>query len=100
MPSGDGPLPRRERTRHDARGPRPGPPVPVPSGFVLFRVLARTQADPAASATQKAALADSLRAKEAERLIRSVTQQMRADRKVEINDALLDSLLPPPAKPG
>ncbi|MDQ5873016.1 MAG: peptidyl-prolyl cis-trans isomerase, partial [Acidobacteriota bacterium] len=50
-----------------------GPPVPVPSGFVLFRVLARTQADPAAFATQKAALVDTLRAKEAERLIRSVT---------------------------
>lgn len=77
-----------------------GPPVPVPSGFVLFRVLGRTQADPAAYATQKAAVADSLRAKEAERLIRSVNQQMRADRKVEVNEALLDSLLPPATKPG
>ncbi len=77
-----------------------GPPVSVPSGFVLFRVLARTEADPAAYGTQKAALADTLRAKEAERLIRSVTQQMRADRKVEINEELLNSLLPPAAKPG
>ncbi|MDQ5870627.1 MAG: peptidyl-prolyl cis-trans isomerase [Acidobacteriota bacterium] len=77
-----------------------GPPVPVPSGFVLFRVLARTQADPATYATQKAALADSLRAKEAERLIRSVTLQMREDRKIEINEELLNSLLPPATKPS
>jgi peptidyl-prolyl cis-trans isomerase D len=77
-----------------------GPPVPVPSGFVLFRVLARTQADPATYATQKAALADTLRTKEAERLMRSVTQQMRGDRKIEINEELLNSLLPATTKPG
>ena len=77
-----------------------GPPVPVPTGFVLFRVLARTQADPATYATQKAALAESLRAKEAERLIRSVTLQMREDRKIEINEELLESLLPPATKPS
>ena len=75
-----------------------GPPVPVPAGFVLFRVLARTQADSAAYATQKAALVDSLREKEAQRLIRSVTQQIRADRKIEINEELLNSLLPPAQK--
>ena len=77
-----------------------GPPVPVPAGFVLFRVLARTQANPAAYATQKAALVESLREKEAQRLIRSVTQQIRADRKIEINEELLNSLLPPATKPG
>jgi peptidyl-prolyl cis-trans isomerase D len=77
-----------------------GPPVPVPSGFVLFRVLARTQADPATYATQKAALVDTLRTKEAERLMRSVTQQMRGDRKIEINEELLNSLLPAATKPG
>jgi peptidyl-prolyl cis-trans isomerase D len=77
-----------------------GPPVPVPAGFVLFRVLARTQASPAAFETQKAALLDSLREKEAQRLIRSVTQQIRADRKIEINEELLNSLLPAATKPG
>jgi len=77
-----------------------GPPVPVPAGFVLFRVLARTQADPATYETQKAALADSLRAREAERLIRAVTLQMREDRKIEINEELLNTLLPPATKPG
>jgi peptidyl-prolyl cis-trans isomerase D len=71
-----------------------GPPVPVPSGFVLFRVLTRTQADPAAFATQKAELTETLRAKEAERLMRSVVLQMRADRKIEVNEKLLDSILP------
>jgi peptidyl-prolyl cis-trans isomerase D len=71
-----------------------GPPVPVPTGFVLFRVLTRTQADPAAFEAQKAQLAESLRAKEAERLIRSVIQQMRADRKIEVNEEVLSSFLP------
>ena len=71
-----------------------GPPVPVPAGFVLFRVLSRSEADPAAFETQKAELAESLRAKEAERLIRAVVQQMRSDRKVEVNEDLLSSFLP------
>jgi peptidyl-prolyl cis-trans isomerase D len=71
-----------------------GPPVPVPSGFVLFRVLTRTQADPASFDTQKSQLADSLRAKEAERLIRAVVAQMRADRKIEVNEEVLNSFLP------
>jgi peptidyl-prolyl cis-trans isomerase D len=71
-----------------------GPPVPVPAGFVLFRVLTRTQADPAAFDTQKIELAESLRAKEAERLIRSIVAQMRADRKIEVNEEVLSSFLP------
>jgi peptidyl-prolyl cis-trans isomerase D len=71
-----------------------GPPVPVPAGFVLFRVLTRTQADPAAFDTQKIELAESLRAKEAERLIRSIVVQMRADRKIEVNEEVLSSFLP------
>ncbi len=95
-----GAAPRLSEAVFQTTAGQAGPPVPVPSGFVLFRVLARTQADPAAFATQKAALADTLRAKEAERLIRSVTLQMRADRKIEINEELLNSLLPPTAKPG
>ncbi|HEY6066596.1 MAG TPA: peptidyl-prolyl cis-trans isomerase [Thermoanaerobaculia bacterium] len=71
-----------------------GPPIPVPSGFVLFRVLTRTQADPATFDTQKLALAETLRAKEAERLIRAVVAQMRADRKIEVNEEVLNSFLP------
>ena len=71
-----------------------GPPVPVPTGFVLFRVLTRSQADPAAFETQKAQLTESLRAREADRLIRSVVQQMRSDRKVEVNEEVLNSFLP------
>jgi parvulin-like peptidyl-prolyl isomerase len=71
-----------------------GPAVPVPTGFVLFRVISRTQADPTAFETQKAQLVESLRAKEADRLIRSVVQQMRADRKIEVNEEVLNSFLP------
>jgi len=71
-----------------------GPPVAVPSGFVLFRVITRSEASPAIFAVQKAQLIDGLRAKEAERLIRAVVSQMRADRKIEINEELLNSVLP------
>ncbi len=77
-----------------------GPAVPVPAGFVLFRVITRTQADPAAFESQKAQLAESLRAQEAERLIRSVIQQMRSDRKIEVNQELLDSFLPAATRRG
>ena len=96
----DGPIPdlgaapRLSETVFKTPEGQAGPPVPVPSGFVLFRVLTRTQANPAAFETQKAALAESLRAKEAERLIRAVVAQMRADRKVEVNEDLLSSFLP------
>jgi peptidyl-prolyl cis-trans isomerase D len=75
-----------------------GPPVPVPSGFVLFRVLTRTEADPATFDTQKVQLAESLRAKEADRLIRSVVAQMRADKKIEVNEEVLNSFLPATTK--
>ena len=71
-----------------------GPPVAVTSGFVLFRVITRTDANPAIFATQKTQLTETLRAKEAERLIRAVVAQMRADRKIEINEELLNSVLP------
>jgi hypothetical protein len=72
----------------------------VPAGFVLFRVLTRTQANPADFETQKAELTESLRAREAERLIRAVLLQMRADRKVEINEELLNSFLPATTRRG
>jgi parvulin-like peptidyl-prolyl isomerase len=89
-----GTAPRLLEAVFKTPGGQSGPPVPVPAGFVLFRVLSRTQADPSAFAAQKAQLADSLRAKEAERLIRSVSQQMRADRKIQINEEVLSSFLP------
>ena len=62
----------------------------MPSGFVLFRVITRTDANPAIFATQKTQLTETLRAKEAERLIRAVVAQMRADRKIQINEELLE----------
>lgn len=77
-----------------------GPPAPVPAGFVLFRVLTRTQANPADFETQRAELTESLRAQEAERLIRSVLLQMRADRKIEVNEELLNSFLPATTRRG
>jgi hypothetical protein len=61
-------------------------------------VHTRTQADPAAFETQKIELAESLRAKEADRLIRAIVAQMRADRKIEVNEEVLNSFLPP--QPG
>ena len=71
-----------------------GPPVAVPGGFVLFRVLTRTSADPRTFETQKAEILDSLQAREAERLLRAELVRMRADRKVQVNEDLLKSFLP------
>ena len=68
-----------------------GPPVSVPAGFVLFRVLVRSEGDRNAFQTQKAELADSLRTREAERLTRAYLAQERAARKVEVNEAMLSS---------
>jgi peptidyl-prolyl cis-trans isomerase D len=101
----DGPIPdlgaapRLSETVFKTPAGQAGPPVPVPAGFVLFRVLTRTQADPAAFETQKGQLAESLRAKEAERLIRAVVAQMRADRKIEVNEDVLNSFLPQQGQP-
>ncbi|MFY9551998.1 MAG: SurA N-terminal domain-containing protein [Thermoanaerobaculia bacterium] len=70
-----------------------GPPVPVPAGFVLFRVLTRTEGDRNAFQTQKAELAESLRSREAERLTRAYLADERAARKVEVNERLLASFM-------
>jgi peptidyl-prolyl cis-trans isomerase D len=70
-----------------------GPPVPVPAGFVLFRVLTRTEGSREALATQKEELRDSIRSREAERLTRAYLLKMRAEEKVEVNEALLSSFL-------
>jgi peptidyl-prolyl cis-trans isomerase D len=71
-----------------------GKPVAAPGGFVLFRVLTRTPFDQKQFETQKAELVETLRAKEADRLLRAYTRQMRAERKIEINEELLKSILP------
>ncbi|MGH9364419.1 MAG: SurA N-terminal domain-containing protein [Thermoanaerobaculia bacterium] len=71
-----------------------GKPVAAPGGFVLFRVLTRTPFDQKQFETQKAELVESLRSREADRLLRAYTQQMRAERKIEINEELLKSVLP------
>lgn len=71
-----------------------GAPVSVPGGYVLFRVLNRTTPDPAAMASQKAELAESIREREAQKLLRATLQQMRADRRVKVNEEVLQSFVP------
>ena len=71
-----------------------GPPVAVPGGFVLFRVVNRTSADPAAVASQRTELADSIRDREAQKLMRATLQQMRADRQVKVNEEVLQTFAP------
>ena len=68
-----------------------GPAVSVPNGYVLFRVLTRTEGDRTAFAAQKDQLRETLRQKEADRLTRAYLQQLRAERKIEVNEALLAS---------
>jgi peptidyl-prolyl cis-trans isomerase D len=76
-----------------------GPPAPVPGGFVLFRVVNRTGADPKAFDTQKQEILDTLQAREADRLLRAELQRMRADRKIQINEEVLKSFLPEQTAP-
>ena len=71
-----------------------GPPAPVPGGFVIFRVIDRKSADPKIFESQKGELAAAIRAREGEKLLRSSLQQLRADKKVDINEDLLKSFLP------
>jgi peptidyl-prolyl cis-trans isomerase D len=73
-----------------------GRPVAVPNGFVLFRVLTRNEASREAFQTQKDELRESIRTREADRLTRSYLQQLRAERKVEVNDQALASFLRDP----
>lgn len=73
-----------------------GGPVEVPGGFVLFRVLTRTSAEPSQLTTQKQEIVDGLRQKEADRLLRSYLLQMRAEKRVDVNEELLKSFLPEP----
>lgn len=71
-----------------------GPPAAVPGGFVLFRVVNRTTADPKAFDAQKNEIVDTLRAREADRLLRAELTRMRADRKIQVNEELLKTFLP------
>jgi peptidyl-prolyl cis-trans isomerase D len=77
-----------------------GPPAPVPGGFVLFRVIDRKSADPKAFEAQKSELAETIRSREGEKLLRSSLQQLRTERKVEINEELLKSFLPEEGRKG
>jgi peptidyl-prolyl cis-trans isomerase D len=70
-----------------------GPPVAVPNGFVLFRVLTRTEGNHGTFEAQKEQLRESIRSREADRLTRAYLQQMRAARNVEVNEELLASFL-------
>jgi peptidyl-prolyl cis-trans isomerase D len=76
-----------------------GPPVAVPGGFVLFRVVKRTVADPKTFDTQKAEILETLRSREADRLLRAELAQMRIDRKIQVNETVLKSFLPEQAAP-
>ncbi len=86
-PASSSPPPSRRR-----RG-RPARPFRFPTGFVLFRVLTRTEGSREALATQKEELRDTIRSREAERLTRAYLQQMRTEQKVEVNEALLSSFM-------
>jgi peptidyl-prolyl cis-trans isomerase D len=70
-----------------------GPAVAVPNGFVLYRVLTRTEGDRGTFEVQKEQLRESIRSREADRLTRAYLQQLRASRKVEVNEQLLASFL-------
>lgn len=71
-----------------------GKPVQAPGGFVIFRVLTRTPFDQKQYEAQKTEIIEGLRAKEADRLLRAYTLQMRAANKIEINEELLKAVLP------
>jgi peptidyl-prolyl cis-trans isomerase D len=82
-----------EAVFHTPQG-QAGPPVAAPGGFVLFRVLSRTQADRNAFETQKAQLAESVRGREAEKLLRAYLQRLRSDTKIQVNEQFLSTRLP------
>lgn len=71
-----------------------GKPVSVPGGYALFRVLTRTPFDPKQYEAQKAELAESLRSREADRLLQTYVRQMRSARKIQVNEELLKAMLP------
>ncbi|HET7453287.1 MAG TPA: peptidyl-prolyl cis-trans isomerase [Thermoanaerobaculia bacterium] len=67
-----------------------GDPVAVPGkGIVLFRVVSKTDFDPAAFAAQKGKLAETARREEAQRLIEAELARQRTQQKIVVNDDLL-----------
>jgi peptidyl-prolyl cis-trans isomerase D len=76
-----------------------GPPVPVTGGFVLFRVVKRTTADPKTFETQKPEILETLRAREGDRLLRAELQRLRVEKKIQVNETVLKSFLPEQAAP-
>jgi peptidyl-prolyl cis-trans isomerase D len=70
-----------------------GAPVSVPNGYVLFRVLTRTEGNRGTFEAQKDQLRDSIRTREADRLTRAYLQQLRSTRNVEVNEPLLATFL-------
>jgi hypothetical protein len=56
-------------------------------------VLTRTEGDRGAFEAQKEQLRESIRSREADRLTRAYLQQIRASRKVEVNEQLLASFM-------
>jgi peptidyl-prolyl cis-trans isomerase D len=71
-----------------------GAPVPIPGGYALFRVISRKAPDPSLFEAQKSEIVESLRRKEAERLIRAYLQARRVETGVKIDDAFLQEYLP------
>jgi len=57
---------------------------------VFFKVLSRTQVDPTVFGTQKEKIRDQIRQQEAQRLIESVLERRRAERKVVVEEAALE----------
>jgi len=71
-----------------------GPPVPAPGGFILFRVLTKQEADRKNLTTQKTEILESLRSREADRLMRSYLKRVREESEIFVNEKLLESFLP------
>jgi peptidyl-prolyl cis-trans isomerase D len=71
-----------------------GPPVPIPGGYALFRVIQRKAPEASLFEAQKTEIAESLRRKEADRLIRAYLQARRVEAGVRIDDAFLQEYLP------
>lgn len=65
------------------------PVVLAGKGVVIFRVVSKTDFDPAAFSTQKAKLAETARRQEAQKLIEADLARRRAQEKIVVNDDLL-----------
>ncbi|HKB72129.1 MAG TPA: peptidyl-prolyl cis-trans isomerase [Thermoanaerobaculia bacterium] len=67
-----------------------GDPVALPGkGVVIYRVVSKTDFDPAAFAAQKDKLADAARQQEAQKLIEAELAHRRSQEKIVVNDEIL-----------